>query len=168
MLAVTHEALGFIPCTVEQRKHRQLPFGIYSELAWDTASPRCNFYIMSRALDLYSWVVKHLHSVHVLLDAVPSTTENWVWWCVPVTQHLGYSYRQADSRSMWAGEVAKCLRVLVLFQRTQVWIPACIVVFTTACNSSHRESDTLFWPPWTPGMHIVHRYTHRQNTHRIK
>lgn len=22
---------------------------------------------------------------------------------------------------------------------------------------------TLFWPLWTPGMHVMHKYTHRQN-----
>jgi hypothetical protein len=24
---------------------------------------------------------------------------------------------------------------------------------------------TLFWPPWVPGIHIVHRHIHGQNTH---
>ena len=29
--------------------------------------------------------------------------------------------------------------------------------FTTACNSSSWAYDFLFWPPWTPGTHVVHR-----------
>lgn len=37
-------------------------------------------------------------------------------------------------------------------------------------NSSSGESDTLFWPPWVPGKHVVHRHTGRENTitHEIK
>lgn len=26
----------------------------------------------------------------------------------------------------------------------------------TVCNSSSRDSDALFWPPWVPGMDLVH------------
>lgn len=26
-------------------------------------------------------------------------------------------------------------------------------------NSSPREPDALLWPPWGPGMQVVHRHT---------
>jgi hypothetical protein len=29
----------------------------------------------------------------------------------------------------------------------------------TVYNSNCKESDDLLWPPWTPGMHMVHRHT---------
>jgi hypothetical protein len=40
----------------------------------------------------------------------------------------------------------------------------------TICNSNSRGSDALFWPPWVPQVHMLHRAACRQNTqtHKIK
>lgn len=39
--------------------------------------------------------------------------------------------------------------------------------FTTIHKSSSRGSDVIFWPPRTPGMHVVQIYIHiyGQNPH---
>jgi hypothetical protein len=39
------------------------------------------------------------------------------------------------------------------------------LLLKTSCNSSSRASDTLCWLPWAPGIHEIHKYTCRQNTH---
>jgi hypothetical protein len=40
--------------------------------------------------------------------------------------------------------------------------------FTTICKASYRGSETLFWLPKTPGMHMLHRHPYRQDTHKHK
>jgi hypothetical protein len=37
--------------------------------------------------------------------------------------------------------------------------------FTAIHNSSSRGSNTFFWPPQTPSMHIAHKHTHT-HTHK--
>jgi hypothetical protein len=39
---------------------------------------------------------------------------------------------------------------------------------TTIYNSSFRGPDTLFLPPWAPGMHMLCLHTHKPNTHAHK
>jgi hypothetical protein len=53
----------------------------------------------------------------------------------------------------------------LFFQMTGVQFPAPTWHLTTICNSSCRGSNALFWPLRTPGTHMAHRYTCRQNTH---
>lgn len=36
---------------------------------------------------------------------------------------------------------------------------------TIVCNTSPRGSDAAFWPLQTPGTHVAHRHTYKQNTH---
>lgn len=54
---------------------------------------------------------------------------------------------------------------MLLLQRTWVPFPTPTWWLTTACNSSSRESDTLFWLLKTPGTHVMYIHTWRQNTH---
>lgn len=49
----------------------------------------------------------------------------------------------------------------VHLQRTRVWSPAPTQQPTFACNSSSRESKTLFWTLRAPGMNMAHRHTLR-------
>ena len=49
-----------------------------------------------------------------------------------------------------------------------VWFPALPWWLTNTCNSSSRGSNTLFQPPRAPVIHMVHRYTCKQNTHTHK
>jgi hypothetical protein len=35
-------------------------------------------------------------------------------------------------------------------------------------NSSSRRSNTLFWPLWALGTHVMHNHTYRQNNHTHK
>lgn len=57
------------------------------------------------------------------------------------------------------------LRVLLLLlQRTQVWLPAPMSCGSTSCNSSSRASDALCGTPHTP-THVatlIHTYTDTQ------
>lgn len=42
---------------------------------------------------------------------------------------------------------------------------------TIAWNSSSREFETLFWPPWAPDRHVykaIHRDTHTYTEVKIK
>lgn len=57
-----------------------------------------------------------------------------------------------------------------LFQRIWVQFPAPTYQLTTVYNTNYRGSDTLFWPPEVPGMHMVQRHTCVQKliTHKIK
>jgi hypothetical protein len=37
--------------------------------------------------------------------------------------------------------------------------------------STHRECDSLFWPPWATGMDVMpsrHVYSQNSHTHKIK
>lgn len=39
---------------------------------------------------------------------------------------------------------------------------------TTAHNSSARGSNPLFWLPWVPGTHVIHKHAFNQSTHSHK
>lgn len=52
----------------------------------------------------------------------------------------------------------------LLFLRTWVWIPALMWWFTIICNCSYRESE-VFFCPHRLYIHVMNRYTHRQNIH---
>lgn len=39
------------------------------------------------------------------------------------------------------------------------------MALTTAWKSISRKPVTYFWPPQTPGTHVVHIHICRQNTH---
>lgn len=47
-------------------------------------------------------------------------------------------------------------------------VPSTYMAFTIAWNSISRGPDTYFWPPQTPGTHVVHIHICRQNTHTHK
>lgn len=65
------------------------------------------------------------------------------------------------------GSVAKkTLLSQHLFEQL-VQFPAPTYLLTTNCNSSSRETSTLFWSPQT-GMHVVHRHIGRQKLINIK
>lgn len=49
----------------------------------------------------------------------------------------------------WLGEQQ------LLLQKTQVWLPAAIVLITIWISSS-RRLDALFGPPHAPGTYMVH------------
>lgn len=53
----------------------------------------------------------------------------------------------------------------MFFQRTQVQLLEPTWWLITISNSRVRGSDA-FWPLWAPGMHMVHRHTCKQNTHK--
>ena len=57
------------------------------------------------------------------------------------------------------------LRLLVALPEALGWIPRTMQWFIMVCNSSSRESDALPWSLWELGIHVVHRYTCRQNSH---
>ena len=56
----------------------------------------------------------------------------------------------------------------LLFPKCQVQFATSTWQLTTVCNSSPRGSDILFWPPWIPGIHMVHRHTCKQNIYIYK
>lgn len=39
---------------------------------------------------------------------------------------------------------------------------------TTICNSGSKRPAFTFWLAWTPGLHVAHRYTCRQNNQTQK
>lgn len=58
------------------------------------------------------------------------------------------------------------LRALAAYlQRARVWFPELTRWVTIICNSISRCSDAPFWPLEGTSIHVVHRYTCRQNTH---
>lgn len=56
----------------------------------------------------------------------------------------------------------------LFLQRTWVQVPVFTWQLITIGDSTSRGLDTLFWPPWTLGTHVVYSHTHRQNTPKIK
>ena len=49
------------------------------------------------------------------------------------------------NKTVRTGEMAKQLRVCLLFEKTQVQFPGSIWQLTVICNSSSKESDAFLW-----------------------
>lgn len=78
--------------------------------------------------------------------------ENFCWFRISSVNIVFYHARQiylmlAQGNIKRAGEMARCLRALLIFQRTRAQIPAQHDGWQLS-KSSFRGSDAFFWPLW--------------------
>lgn len=70
--------------------------------------------------------------------------------------------------TLGAREILHWLGALAAFPEAMSFVLNTTWYLTTICTSNLRGSDTFFWPPKVPDMHVIHRHTWRSNAQHIK
>lgn len=143
--------LGLQACTVS---------GLWSAVDWNSRQAFCqlSFTSLVHGYDEPFLVLAtsegHLHTRSVLLLWLPSLVLLKLTWCVCVELQSHLAWRFASPRDLRRGKLglvgdssAVKSAYCSLLEDSSSGLSTHIKLFTTACNSISRASNTVFWSP---------------------